>query len=394
MQCPGKQFVREPRAVICQLSGATIMKSKLQSAACASLLTFFLTSAEAGETIFHFTSEPGDYIGQGQELTVTPADGNFSVFRNFQNGVSLQINNSTYPNPSTFLFWYADFAAPFTGELTPGVYEKAIRFPFNVDAEPGLSISGDGRGCNMLTGRFEVLEAIYDSLSGDVISFAADFEQHCEAATAPAMFGSIRINSDVPLPVLLPPRINVENALNSQNCVEGTGPTGAIVDLSASLLTTGNFVFNWTTSTGEIGIGPNFSFSLGTGVTAAVVLTATEMSSNDQVAAMTQVCVSDTTAPQITIHRPTEGQVVKSKNTSLEVSVDDAVDQEFDQIRVFVGHVADIPINSKKGRVRTKLPPGNVGPNGTMTEIIVEATDDSGNTGRSSVNILYQQGAP
>jgi hypothetical protein len=53
--------------------------------------------------------------------------------------------------------------------------------PFQGSDQPGLSVSGDGRGCNTLTGRFEVLEAVYRS-SGDVVSFAADFEQHCEGA--------------------------------------------------------------------------------------------------------------------------------------------------------------------------------------------------------------------
>lgn len=368
------------------------MNSKFRRAAYASLLAFFLTPAEAGETIFHYMSEPGDYIGQGQELTLTPADADFNVSRNFANGVSVSINNFSFPNQPSVIFWYADFAAPFNVELLPGPYENATRFPFNDQSEPGLSISGDGRGCNMLTGRFDVLEAIYDSTSGDVLSFAVDFEQHCEGAP-PALFGSIRINSDVPLPVLLPPRINVENTLNSQNCVEATGPTGASVDLSASVPVPGDFAFDWSTSTGEVGAGPLFSFLLSTDATSAVILTATDLLSNEQVTAMTQVCVSDTTAPQVTIHNPTEGQIVKGKNTSLVISVDDAVDQEFDQVRVFVGHVADIPINSKKGRVRTKLPPGKVGPDGTMTEISVEATDDSGNTGRTSVNIMFQHDA-
>ncbi len=369
------------------------MKKILISAIHVSLLALVLTSAEAGQTVFHFTSEPGDFIGLGQELTLTPADADFIVNRNFANGVSVFINNFSFPNPPSFVFWFADFAAPFGADLTPGAYDGATRFPFNDPSEPGLSISGDGRGCNMLTGRFDVREAVYDSFSGEVISFAADFEQHCEGAP-PALFGSIRINSDVPLPVLLPPRINVENLLNNQGCIEATDPSGATVNLSASVPVPGDFVFDWSTSTGEIGTGPTFSFLLGVDMIADVVLTATDVSTNEQAIATAQACVTDTTPPQITIHSPTEGQVFFGGNARLDVSVIDEVDQQFDNIRVFTGHVANIPVDSNQNEVRAKLPPAKTGPDGTtLTEITVEATDDSGNTGHAAVNIMYQHDA-
>lgn len=81
--------------------------------------------------------------------------------------------------------------------MTPGVYENATRFPFQGPTNAGLSVSGQGLGCNTLTGRFEVLEVVYGP-GGEVNSFAADFEQHCEGAT-PALFGSIRFNTG-PIP--------------------------------------------------------------------------------------------------------------------------------------------------------------------------------------------------
>lgn len=42
------------------------------------------------------------------------------------------------------------------------LYEDATRFPFQEDFEPGLSVSGDGRACNTLTGQFQVLQLDYD----------------------------------------------------------------------------------------------------------------------------------------------------------------------------------------------------------------------------------------
>jgi hypothetical protein len=144
--------------------------------------------AQAQTTSLSLDSQAGDFIGQGQSLMVTPNDGIFTATRNFGNGVSISFFGSQLGN-----FWFLDFAAPGNAPLAVGVYEGAMRFPFQAVTSPGLSVSGQGRGCNTLTGRFEVLEIGFGT-AGEVTSFAADFEQHCEGATA-ALFGSIRINA-------------------------------------------------------------------------------------------------------------------------------------------------------------------------------------------------------
>ena len=53
----------------------------------------------------------------------------------------------------------------------------------------GLSVFGDGRGCNTLTGSFTIL-GISSDAAGNVTALAATFEQHCEGA-APALRGTI-----------------------------------------------------------------------------------------------------------------------------------------------------------------------------------------------------------
>jgi hypothetical protein len=146
------------------------------------------SGAYAQTTLLSLNSQPGDYIGQGQQRTWTAADGWFSAQSNFDNGVSLSFSGN---DPS--VWWYLDFAAPGNLRLAPGVYEQATRFPFQQATAPGLNVSGEGRGCNTLTGRFEVLEATYGP-SGEVLTFAADFEQHCEGG-GPALSGSIRYNA-------------------------------------------------------------------------------------------------------------------------------------------------------------------------------------------------------
>lgn len=147
--------------------------------------TATLLSDEGPDTYFSFDSEPGDYIGQGRRYTRTPLDGTFMVFAK-SGGVQVAYDSDTW--------WDFYFVPPSGAALTPGVYENAQRWPFQDPSRPGLSVSGDGRGCNILSGRFIVLEAVYGP-SGEVQRFAADFEQHCEGGLQPALFGSIRYES-------------------------------------------------------------------------------------------------------------------------------------------------------------------------------------------------------
>jgi len=132
--------------------------------------------ASAQTTILCLDSQPGDYIGGGKQLTITPADGAFSASRNFDNGVSIHVN-------AVGGFWSLNFAAPGDAQLGPGTYDHATRWPFRAPVSPGLDVSGQGRGCNTSTGGFVIREAGYGP-SGEVVAFAADFEQHCEGFAA------------------------------------------------------------------------------------------------------------------------------------------------------------------------------------------------------------------
>lgn len=150
-----------------------------------------------GTTAIVMNSETGDYIGQGLQQIFTPADGTFVAARNFDNGVTISFNGG-------MATWTIAFSAPGDALLVPGSYENATRWPFQSPTGPGLSVSGSGRGCNTLTGRFDVLEAVYGT-GGQVLRFAADFEQHCEGME-PALFGGVRYHSTIAAPpVQLPP---------------------------------------------------------------------------------------------------------------------------------------------------------------------------------------------
>jgi hypothetical protein len=145
------------------------------------------TPALAQPSVLLMHSQSGDYIGGGGNWLLTPFDGTFSAQRNFDNGVEVRVEN--FPT----LWWHLNFTAPGDVPLVPGTYPMATRFPFQASGEAGLDVSGDGRGCNMLTGRFTVLEVVYGA-GTTITSFAANFEQHCEGQS-PALFGSIRYNA-------------------------------------------------------------------------------------------------------------------------------------------------------------------------------------------------------
>jgi hypothetical protein len=137
----------------------------------------------ASGSYVYLQSDPGDYIGAGQTLTYTPGNSTLTVSAS---GAHLQvaINQGSYTH-----WWSGDFQA--MSSLTqpqPGYYGSLERYPFHNPVFGGLDWSGDGRGCNTLTGWF-VIDAI--AYSGSTLtSVDLRFEQHCEGGT-PALHGQI-----------------------------------------------------------------------------------------------------------------------------------------------------------------------------------------------------------
>lgn len=157
----------------------------------ASLLITSSSIAAAGSQLT-LKSEPGDYIGQGETSTYTDKNSAFKYSTNYDNGISVAITNS---NTS----WTLNLAAPRNAQIQPGIYEPAVRFPFQPADKPGLDFSGNGRGCNTLTGKFKVSEISYGT-DGTLTSLSATFEQHCEGNAA-ALYGAINYNLVPPMGV-------------------------------------------------------------------------------------------------------------------------------------------------------------------------------------------------
>ena len=213
-------------------------------------------AATAGVTSILLTSDPGDYIGGGQTQIFTSADGSFFA-QSYGNGSNVTISFNT---PTFDHWWHLNFAAADQQALVVGPYEGAIRVISQQAGQPGLDVYGDGRGCNMLTGRFDVLELI---LNGDqVMSFRAAFEQHCEGATQ-ALRGEVRFNATVPIQLTAPSTASVLENRNLSFQVSASDTEGRHVILSAFELPFGaSFVdhgnntgtFSWTPLSSQAGV--------------------------------------------------------------------------------------------------------------------------------------------
>jgi len=164
-----------------------------QSASAQSIVSQVTPAATV--TQLSMSGEPGDYIGGTTNYSFTPATGTFSAFASDNNSdgkadaIQISYNDSNHN-------WFMSFNTyHVTGQnLVPGFYDNAQRAPFASSGHPGIDISGDGRGCNTITGNFTVHEATFDSSSPPkVLNFTASFEQHCEGGPA-ALLGTIYYN--------------------------------------------------------------------------------------------------------------------------------------------------------------------------------------------------------
>lgn len=110
------------------------------------------------------------------------------------NSITVDINAGTS--------WELNFAAPQGQALTAGtVYDNAARYPFQSPTQPGLSLFGDGHGCNTVTGSFTVISATFGPY-GWIQSFDATFIQHCEGDPNSAATGEVVLSNGPAPPVL------------------------------------------------------------------------------------------------------------------------------------------------------------------------------------------------
>ncbi len=144
------------------------------------------------EGSFAFSGDEGDWISGGQSYAYSTASQDRMDISadTANNSVRLGLDGANGD------WWSLDLAAPSGETLAPGTYTGATRHPFNEPTEPGLSLSGNGRGCNTLTGEFTIADVEFGP-QGYVKKLDATFEQHCEGGTT-ASRGEIHINNPAP----------------------------------------------------------------------------------------------------------------------------------------------------------------------------------------------------
>ncbi|MEV4539846.1 hypothetical protein AB0J82_39345 [Asanoa sp. NPDC049518] len=139
-----------------------------------------------------FSGDQGDYITQGDSYAYSTGGGD-GLTVSSATGSTVSVSINAYNGD----WWTLTFDAPGTQKLAPRTYSAAHRYPFN-GTGPGLELSGEGRGCNELTGSFTVTKATFGA-DGYVQAFDATFEQHCEGGAAAAR-GKVHIANPAPPP--------------------------------------------------------------------------------------------------------------------------------------------------------------------------------------------------
>jgi hypothetical protein len=170
------------------------------------LLSGTASAALAMDAEVYLQSDPGSYVGGGIGApSVTWVHGIDGIFYGGPNyGSFLHGVDITYQGDN---YWDFQFSAPSYDRATNtndgqplhvGMYTQAQRFPFNSPTKPGINIDGAGRGNNMESGWFDVLQISYDA-QGNLDQFAVDFKQFDESNTTVGLYGSLRFNSDIPV---------------------------------------------------------------------------------------------------------------------------------------------------------------------------------------------------
>ncbi|HEX5524864.1 MAG TPA: Ig-like domain-containing protein [Pedococcus sp.] len=185
-------------------------------------------AVSAADTSLWFSSENGDYIGQGASASYVRPTATLTA-RGDAGYASISVDD-----PTSGDWWTVDVAAPPGQTLVPGTYTGAVRAPFRGTGQPGLSVSGSGRGCNELIGDFTVHQ-IGTAPDGTIASLDVSFTQYCgsstEALTGRARFQAGPASSPVASTTSLATAVTSEGQVSVAATVTGGAgtPTGQVV---------------------------------------------------------------------------------------------------------------------------------------------------------------------
>jgi hypothetical protein len=123
------------------------------------------------------SSDPGDWVGGGIFKLYTPPTSPISVT---SSGSLISVGVGGFNGQFQSMLG--------TNPIKAGYYGNLHRFPFGNPMKGALDFSGNGRGCNTLSGWFAVDKIVYSGTTMTALDMR--FEQHCEEG-ATALRGAI-----------------------------------------------------------------------------------------------------------------------------------------------------------------------------------------------------------
>ncbi len=139
------------------------------------ILSFFLSYSFAWNitSSIYMLSEEWEYVWWWQEYDFDTEYGDEITIKytSYDESIQFKVDSDQIWNPYNFGFEAQN------GKIQEGIYENATRLPFN-DDEHGLSVYGNGRGCNKLIGDFNVRHIDRDW--EEVVSSLIEFVQLCD----------------------------------------------------------------------------------------------------------------------------------------------------------------------------------------------------------------------
>lgn len=183
----------------------------------------------------YLESQPGDYVGGSGSYLYTQAN---SALTATLQGLHFAIGVAGNQQ------WSGDFKGMSSlAQLTTGYYGELQRYPFNNPTSGGLNWTGEGRGCNTLTGWFAIDNI--SIVSGALKVIDLRFEQRCEGGTA-ALHGKIHWDASDPT---VPPG------------PQWPPPANLWQPAASSTPATGNYVYLESQSGDFIGGGNNYLYT-------------------------------------------------------------------------------------------------------------------------------------
>jgi hypothetical protein len=156
----------------------------------------------SGVTGMDLQSDPGDFVGGGLPSSYDTSDAKITAV-----GTRQGLRFSVSGDDGTYMT--ADFV-PGDGDILAAgtTYRGAAREPFN-NQGTGMDVSGNGVGCNTVSGQFTVTDLNFDA-AGNLQDAGVSFIQHCDKV-APALRGTFQWRAqtpaDIPALNLLPPTV-------------------------------------------------------------------------------------------------------------------------------------------------------------------------------------------